>query len=177
MKIKRFQNLSWFLSLIFKLMIFVAIGMIVLLIYDLIFGPIDGMIFSTINSGFISFSKSNGNIDNQERIAAEIVTIIIALLNIYIYNQASKLFNGLSGGETPFNQYFSGKIRTFGYLYIAQALLSKPLYSIILSVLIPNGYKVVIGFGEGLLIGLILLIASAVLDYGTELQYISDETV
>lgn len=86
-------------------------------------------------------------------------------------------FNRLSKGDKPFTLKFSKSIKQIGLLLMVTDVILPILYSFVVSVQLDGSLYVSLGVGNTFLIGLILLVVTAIFDYGIELQFLSDETV
>lgn len=130
--------------------------------------------FSTHYSRHIS---DIAQLDNVLRITANIFTPLKIFVSIYALFKGSQLFNQLSKGVRPFTHKFSKSISQIGLILIITDILLPMLYSLAVSLQLDGALYINIGVGSTFLIGLILVVVSAVFNYGIELQFLSDETV
>lgn len=130
--------------------------------------------FSTYHSRHIS---DLAQFKSVLRRTASIFTPLKIFVSIFALWKGSQLFNQLSKGIKPFTLKFSKSIKQIGLLLIITDIFLPVLYSLVVSVQLDGALYINIGVGNTFLIGLILVVVSAVFDYGIELQFLSDETV
>ena len=115
--------------------------------------------------------------DSYRKLASLICVPFIMVATSYIYWQASTLFKDLADGETPFSLEFAKAVKKLSILLMIYDTVSPLLYSLILTIIVPDGHYFVFGLSSNFFIGLVAYIVSEILTYGIELQRLSDDTV
>ncbi|MDZ7834964.1 MAG: hypothetical protein U5K84_06105 [Alkalibacterium sp.] len=175
MNIKRFRNVSKFLS--WSLKILGSFGIAILILgLALSFFADTGTSFSVEmpEGGNIMFQDSRVT-DADHAFTALLVAPIFLFLYSYIYFKGSFLFDRLADGETPFTFNFAESVKWISLLLIANDVLRPLLYSLIINLRAEEGHYFNFGLTETFIIGLILYIVSGVLKYGISLQELSDD--
>lgn len=177
MNIKLFRQICKGSSVLLKgLAVFMAIAVVTSL-YGYFFT--DRIIWFDLNSPSfpILHSVRNSPTEAQRQLAALIEVPFATTLGIYIYWKGSQLFHYLAEGQTPFSFEFSRSIKRLALLMIFSDIILPLFRSLMVTILMENGYYFLIGVNASLMIGLILYAVSEVFNYGIELQRLSDETV
>lgn len=176
MDVKKFERLSKFLSILLKLVsVFIILGLIGFILL-LIFKR-DNL---TINVPVPSFPINVGSGDIPESakfIAGAIVAIPSMLIYFYAFLRGSQFFNKLSKGETPFSISNYKLLKELGLIIAITNFIFPLIYSLVTTLLTPNGYFLIVGIDVETIIGLMIYCMAEVIRYGVNLQELSDETV
>lgn len=121
--------------------------------------------------------SKNGPEPSLQNNVGIIIGIFLITITFYILLKGSQLFKKLSNGLTPFSDEFSKSLKVLGLVLIVTDIVAPFLYSTTLTLFIEDGYYIQIVFTSRLLTGFILYAGSQILDYGKELQQLSDHTV
>lgn len=177
MNIKKFRLVSKATSFILKVFaIFGIIGLAISLFFGFSKNPNFSFQLNISNSSFLLF-QSGPMLGNEVTLASLIAAPPFVLALCYTFWQGASLFDRLNDGELPFSQDFANSVRKISLLLIALDVLLPLVYSLVLSIIIENGYYFTFGLTSLFLIGLILYIVSEILSYGIELQKLADDTV
>lgn len=175
MNIKKFQSVCRLTSIL----------LILTAVFSLLSVAMVG--FWSIRGGDVSFSLfSNFTIVQSARNTIDFpyqntvdIFFAIPLMAVLFYSllKGSKLFKQLANGQTPFSKDFSRSLKVLGLVLIVTDVFAPLLYSTVLTLLIEDGHYFHIHFSSPLIIGLILYAGAHILNYGKELQHLSDHTV
>ena len=176
MNVKKFEKMSKFLSILLKLVsIFIILSLVGFILF-LIFKR-DNL---TINAPVPSFPISgvSGDVPESAKfIASAVVAIPSMLIYFYAFLKGSQFFNKLSKGETPFSISNYKILKEIGLIVAIANFIFPLIYSLIATLLTPNGYYLIVGIDVETIIGLIIYCMAEVIRYGVNLQELSDETV
>ncbi|MEY8292207.1 hypothetical protein AAK882_06110 [Carnobacteriaceae bacterium 52-44] len=178
MNIQKFRRVSHVISILLKAYVILLVSLILWFTFRQIVNPDSMFKFIYEFSGLSLFQAvRNGPAAANEDLAATIVTPILGIINLYIIWRGSRLFDYLKTGKTPFALEFSNAIKRLSLLMIIIDILSPLFYSLVLTLLIEQGYYFQIGIASNFVVGIILYVVSGILNYGIELQELSDNTV
>lgn len=184
MQTKKFQSISKLLSWIFKLYTGLLIFLVILALGGFVATFfVEPSLYENFSfaadegTGFTLFFI-NDRID-EFRYAQALLLVAPVFVGImsYVSLQASRLFDRLYEGISPFTYIFAGKVRKISFLLILADVLDPIVSTIAVNLFAEMGSYFYIGVTHWTLLGLVLYIVSAVLDYGVSLQELSDETV
>ncbi|WP_423188705.1 hypothetical protein ACO1PF_08915 [Alkalibacterium sp. f15] len=177
MNVKRFRNVSKFLSFALQLIglfciAIILIGLILMLFTD------SGATFTVDLPETSRFLIDDSRVTEAEH---AFTSLIMAPLFLAVYSfilfKGSFLFNRIANGETPFTFDFAESVKWISFYLIASDIIMPLLYSLIVNLRADEGFYFNFGLSSDFLIGLILYIVSGVLTYGISLQELSDDTV
>ncbi len=173
---RKFEKIAKFLSILLKLVstfiILGLIGLVLLLIFKR-----DSL---AMNFPVPTFPIKVGNGDVPESaklISGAILAVPSMLIYFYVFFKGSEFFNKLSQGETPFSINNYKILKEIGLIVTITNFISPLIYSLITTLLMPDGYYLIIGIDVETIIGLIIYCMAEVIRYGVTLQDLSDETV
>lgn len=176
MNVKKFENISKFLSVLLKIVsVFIFLG-IVGLILLLIFKR-DSL---TMNVPIPSFPISSGSGDVPETakfLAGVIVAIPSMFLYLYAFFRGSQFFSKLAKGETPFSVSNYKLLKEIGIIVTVTTFIMPLVYSLVVTINMTEGHYFILGIDSETIIGLIIYCMAEVIRYGVTLQELSDETV
>lgn len=178
MNMKRFRLICKFMSYMLTFLVAVCLVITVMLL-SLVFADPGNNISAFIdlsNRTFLQFGTGHYS-DADLELTATILIPIITMTYAYIFRKASSLFDYLADGDTPFSSYFSRSVKTVSIVMIVNDIMIPLLHSLVLSIVMGQGYSFSFGLSDFFFFGLIFYVAAEVLNYGIELQQLSDETV
>ncbi|MHC5372189.1 hypothetical protein ACYSNU_00150 [Enterococcus sp. LJL120] len=182
MGIKGFQKVARILYWFFLITYLVKL-------VPLVFLTLTGIIFMFLDEGgaylyepaTYTLFTADVNSLQQDNLAMKIIDFCsIFLSNFALITSCylgSEIFYSLSLGETPFSPWFVRKIRNISFLLVLEGLYAGVLYSVLQSLAMPNGYLITLGVGPSLFIGLIMYAVAGIIQYGIELQKLSDDVI
>lgn len=178
MNVKRFRQICNLLSYILKFFLAITAVMTVFIINSIFADPGNTITpFIDLSSRtFVQYGRGH-YADADLALTAKIIIPIVTATYAYIFWKASSLFSYLADGETPFSPFFSRSVKVISVLMIVHDLIVPLLHSLILSMIMENGYSFSFGLSGYFFYGLTFYVAAEVLNYGIELQQLSDETV
>lgn len=186
MNIKRFQSVSRLLS---KILLAVgSIPIVSLMIFGIgYFFLRDYSIDINFSSGqYTMFTASKSwtadvlSLQSQERLVEWWLATGVAIIYLYSCFRGSLLFRQLSLGETPFTPQFVKSLKTISFLLIGCDIGVHVLYALAMTLILMfngGGYHLEIGIGNPLIAGLVIYCIAGVINYGIELQRLSDDVV
>lgn len=178
MQVKKFQKVSRVLAILLKLLAGLSVAMVVIGIFVIFLGNTEAHFLVDTASGFPIFTYFASNITEAEYAKAALIVVPISLFILaYLFFKAGGLFEDLAEGNSPFRYDFSEAVRKIAFLMIAYDLLHPIFYSAVLTFLSENGRYFYFSLSSFFLIGLILYVASGILNYGIQLQELADETI
>ncbi|MCC5890794.1 MAG: DUF2975 domain-containing protein [Alkalibacterium sp.] len=113
----------------------------------------------------------------EQQLAALIEVPFSSLLAIYVFWKGGQLFKYLSEGQSPFSFKFAKSIKWLALILMISDIFLPLFRSMLVTLIMEEGYYFLFGVGSSLMIGLILYAVSEIFNYGIELQRLSDETV
>lgn len=177
MNIKKFRIICKVSSILLTMSAIVIALIVFSSLYTYFFTDTD-IWFNLSTPSFTFFNSGRGFPDEADfRLAALIDLPFTFFLSIYIFWKVSQLFKYLSEGHSPFSFQFAQSIKRLGIIMIFSDILLPLFRSLLVSILMQEGYYILFGVGSSLMIGLILCAVSETFNYGIELQTLSDETV
>lgn len=180
MKVKKFQSISKFLSYFFKLAAILSIIAAALSLGSYFFDLLnfESISFVVEMDSTLSIFFSDGSITDLEYAKAGLlVGPFFLILMSYLFIQASTLFDRLVTGETPFTFDFAKKVKKISYFLVIIDLIVSLFYTLLVNLIADTGNYFYMGLSYLTLIGLILYLVSGILNYGVQLQKLSDQTV
>jgi len=176
MNVRKFEKISKFLSILLKLVSgFIVLGLIGLILL-LIFKR-NNLTMSIPTPSFPINSVSGDVPDSAKFIAGVIVAIPSMLIYFYAFFRGSQFFNNLSKGETPFSISNYKILKEIGLIVAITSFIFPLIYSLVATLLTPNGYYLIVGIDVETIIGLMIYCMAEVIRYGVNLQELSDKTV
>lgn len=176
MDVKKFEKITKFLSILLKLVsVFIILGMIGFVL--LLTFKKDSLTMSVPVPSFPINAGSGDVPESAKFIAGGFVAISSMLIYFYIFLKGSQFFNKLSKGETPFSIDNYKILKEIGVIVAITSFIFPLIYSLIATLLTPNGYYLIIGIDVETIIGLMIYCMAEVIRYGVNLQELSDETV
>lgn len=182
MKIKRFQSVCRFLSIILFVSGFITVAAIGVTGISYLFGN-RSMEFS-LKLGpyalFASMIRGASLTKFQVQSVSWVIATCASLVYFYSCIKGSELFKQLSLGVTPFSTEFVTSLKKISFLLIACDIgihLSYSLMRTLMMLYNGGGYELVLGFSNSTLIGLAIYCIAGVINYGIELQKLSDDVV
>lgn len=177
MKIKKFQRLSYIISMFFMIIIVFLIATLFFITIPYLFGwKQPYFIYKSSGLSLISASFNTPTFD-QERLASLIVFPFIAIIMSYSSYIGYQFFPQMSEGETPFQEKFVKNIRSVGLLLMILSILAPIIYSLALSQIMPNGHHFELVITNDFFEGLFLYVISEIINYGVSLQELTDDTI
>lgn len=184
MKAKNFQTvsklLSWFFKFYTGLLIFFAILSVGGFLASFFVEPstFENLALSTDEGIGFTLFFINDSIDELRYAQAMLLAapVFIGIMS-YVSLQASRLFDRLYEGDSPFTYNFAEKVKKISYLLILVDVLDPIIRTITVNLFTEMGSYFYIGVTHWTLLGLVLYLVSAVLNHGVSLQELSDETV
>lgn len=179
MNIKRFQLVCRFLSIVLLIIAFIEVAVIAVTGIAALLGS-HSMAFSIPHVFSTSVVWGVFPTEMQKQIVIWVVTACSSIVTVYISIKGSQLFSQLSLGVTPFSAHFARSLKKISFLLIACDIGTYLAYSLMMTVLMMfngGGYELSIGFGNSTLIGLAIYCIAGVINYGIELQKLSDDVV
>ena len=176
MNVKKFEKISKFLSILLKLVcIFIILGLIGFIL--LIIFKRDNLTMNIPKPSFpINYQKGDVS-ESAKFIAGAIVVIPSMLIYFYAFFRGSQFFNKLSKGETPFSISNYRILKKIGLIIAITNFIFPLIYSLVTTLLSPDGYYLIVGIDVETIIGLMIYCMAEVIRYGVNLQELSDETV
>lgn len=184
MQAKNFQSISkvlyWAFRIYAGLLMFFAVlslaGFLASFFVDL--SVTENMSSSIETAATFSILFSDASITELEYAKAGLLSTPLFLgLMSYILIQASTLFERLAQGDSPFTYDFAGKVKKISYLLVLTDIIEPIFYTLMVNLIAETGNYLFLGVSYWSLVGLILYVFSGILNYGVNLQELSDETV
>lgn len=177
MNIKKFRFISKFTGNALKALALMGIISIILGLFLIFFTPSNASFsidmtsrgFTLFSAGFLPVAQSDENLT-----ALILAPLFISVLS-YLTWKGGILFERLSNEETPFSYHFAHSVKHISLMLIIMDSLIPLLYSLILTIIMKNGYYFTFSLSSMFLIGLILYAVAEILSYGIGLQKLSDE--
>jgi len=177
MNLKTFKLVCKVASFLLKVLGFFAfITLPFALIIVILPGVRSSITLDVESSGLILFRS--GLIEESHRqLTALIVAPIFSSILGYTLWKGSQLFDQLIEGYSPFSIDFRTTLKRISLLLIGMDILLPLVYSLVLSIILEDGYYFVFGIGSLFLVGLILYAVAEIFQYGIELQQLTEDTV
>lgn len=174
--VERFKAFSKFLSVLSKLLAVLILSVLVIGSFNLFIRQ-NFAAFSLDQTGAFSILLSDVVVKQADYDWAFsiVLPIILAFLG-YIFFKASYLFDYLAEGKTPFSYDFAQSVKVLGLLLVFFDLATSLLYIFLINFVVKEGVFLYFSVSSFFFIGLILYLASGVLNYGINLQVLSDVT-
>lgn len=178
MQVAKFQKVSRLLAILLKIMASFFIAIIFLGWFAIYFKNPGAQFSIDTNSGATIFYSIESRITDAEYARTAFILVPITFVFFaYLFFKAGSLFEDLADGNSPFRSYFSKAVRKIGFLMIAYDLFFPLIYSALISLISEEGKLFYLSLSSYFLIGLILYVASGILNYGIQLQELADETI
>lgn len=184
MQTKKFQKASKILSWFFKIytgliLLILVLSLVTFLVSFFVQSSIyEDISFLTEEPPSFSLFFMDESIDGLEYARAILLAAPVSLgIMSYVSLQASRLFNRLFEGDSPFTYDFAGKVKNISYLLVIADVIDPIVNTLMVNLFTEMGSYFYLGLTNWTLFGLFLYIVSAVLNYGVSLQELSNETV
>lgn len=175
MSADRFQKLSKYLSILFKTIAFLILGI-------MIFGSFTFFIqqktraFNLDTTKALSIVYSDATITQKDYDWAVSIVLPITLAFLgYIFFKASYLFDYLAEGKTPFTYKFIRSVKIMGFILVSYDLVASLLYMFLINFTADDGKFFYLSVSTYFFVGLILCLVSGILSYGVNLQKLEVE--
>lgn len=175
LNIIRFQTLSKFLSIFFKILAVLVLTILVIGSFN-VFIRQNFISLTFDRVGAISFLYSDVTVaqDDYDWAISIVIPIILAFL-AYIFFKISYLFDYLNERHTPFTHKFARSVKVIGFLLIIADLSTSLLYIFLVNFALDEGVFFYFSLSSFFFIGLILYLTSGILNYGIDLQELAKE--
>ncbi len=177
MTIKKFEGFSKFLSSFLLLSGIISLLNIGFILFIFITRSEGSVINSPVPTFTIFKAQMNHASTNTKLLSGLVTGILVLLVYFYIFLKGSHFFKRLSQGQTPFSLENYKTLKEIGLVLSVTSFITPLLYSLIMTLNMPDGYYFLIGIDSDLLIGLLIYCMAEVIRYGVTLQSLSDETV
>lgn len=180
MTISNYQKVFNFLSFLLAVIALIQLISLVFLVL-VFFSEPEGFNIASPANGFVFFSTGFITNEMPKHVVAYAtlgVTIPRTIIYAFVTWQGSRLFGQLGNGVSPFNDTFAKAAESIAKLLIALDILTPVVYSLLSTLLLPQGnYHLQLSLTPMLITGLVVYAFAGILRYGASLQQLADETV
>ncbi|MHC5372190.1 hypothetical protein ACYSNU_00155 [Enterococcus sp. LJL120] len=184
MGVKKFQRIALWLE--WLLLFFSGLELLLIVPAVLAYLKIGGITFGFEPKFMLmTFSEARSSTgvagDSEVGVILDAISLVLLLL-VYsvIFYQGALIFRGLADGDSPFTQKFLTRLKRVSYVLIASSLFAgyiQPFLTRVILGMLHNDYNVVYGIQSSLIFGLMLYVGAGIIQYGIELQKLSDDVI
>lgn len=177
MNIKRFRTVCNITSILMKIIAGFCI-LVLLVMLSTSISSNSTFVYTFEVTYFPIFNALNGPLNASEtQLASLIIFPFTASIYSFIFIRGGQLFKYLAKGTSPFELTFAKKVKQISLLLILSDIFLPLVYSLLVTVIMEGSYYILVGLSSSFIIGLILYAVSEILNYGIELQKLSDNTI